>query len=116
LPGVLTAREPAAAAPPLDPLFARQQLPRATEIAAPAVAPLAEAVYAAMAGAVDAAAGPFTVHAFTLAGADPTLGSRVRLVAREAVARLGERRRRSARRFLAADEAASRFAEVSLLV
>jgi 23S rRNA (cytidine2498-2'-O)-methyltransferase len=104
------------AAPPLDPVFARQQLPRATAIQAPSVARLAEAAYAAVEHAVDQTRGPFTLHAFAPTGADPALGSRARLIGDQTLELLRARRRRAARLFRPPAEAAAAFAETSLLV
>src|SRR5262245_6199052 len=77
-PGLVLAdpRDPLAPGVPADPVFARQRLPAAREIAAPSVQRLAEAAYAAIEAAVDQNDGPFTVHAFA-ARFDPALGSRV---------------------------------------
>jgi hypothetical protein len=60
-PGVVTAEGATA----VDPVFSRQRLPDAREIAGASVAALAEAAYAALEGAIDAWPGPFVVHALT---------------------------------------------------
>ena len=118
LPGLVIAREPDGPAQRdgLDPVFARQQLPAAVAIAVPSVARAADAAYAAVEAAVDAAKGPFTIHAFAPTGADAGLGSRATLIATELLGRLRERRRRAARAYLAPELAAAQFAETSLLI
>jgi 23S rRNA (cytidine2498-2'-O)-methyltransferase len=62
VPGVVAADEPVAA--DVDPVFARQVLPDAVEVAGASVRALAEAAYAALEAAIDQWPGPFTVHAF----------------------------------------------------
>jgi 23S rRNA (cytidine2498-2'-O)-methyltransferase len=85
-----------------DPAFARQVLPRATLVQGASVRELAEGAFAAVDAAVDAAAGPFTVHAFPARDADgedpPGLGSRATLVGAALLDILKERRRRAFRR------------------
>jgi 23S rRNA (cytidine2498-2'-O)-methyltransferase len=115
-PGLVIAREPPSGAPVLDPVFARQQLPAAHAIRAASVAALAEASYHAVEAAVDRAGGTFTVHALTLTGTDPRLQSRCALVAQETLALLRQRRRRSARQFQPAEEAAGQFDRVTALI
>ncbi len=53
-------------APARDPVFARQILPDAREVSAPSVHRLAEAAYAVVEAAIDAADAPFTLHAYAL--------------------------------------------------
>jgi len=114
---------------PIDPVFARQVLPGATVIEATSVRSLAEAAYGVVEGAVDAATGPFTLHAFVppppppprdahsdddgdrddeggdddqreaAARAAGALGSRVDLVGRQLLDLLRQRRRRASRRY-----------------
>ena len=115
-PGLVVAREPSPDARPLDPVFARQALPAASVIRAASVAALAEASYQVVEAAIDRATGPFTLHALTPTGADPRLQSRCALVAQETLALLRQRRRRAARQFQPAEEAASHFAEVTALI
>jgi 23S rRNA (cytidine2498-2'-O)-methyltransferase len=84
--GVMLCDGPAWAAA-RDLTFARQLLPDAVALSAPSVQRLAEAAYAAVEAQVDAAAGPFTLHAFTAPG-DPELhGARAAATARAATAR-----------------------------
>jgi len=123
-PGMVTAREPdddvsvsvGAGAAPLDPVFARQQLPAAVAVAAPSIARAADAAYAEVEAAVDAASGPFTIHAFALTGADGGLASRATLIATELLARLRQRRRRASRGYRPPEEAAAHFADMALVI
>jgi 23S rRNA (cytidine2498-2'-O)-methyltransferase len=128
-PGVVVGeREPAAA--PLDPVFARQQLPDARPVGAPSVSALAEAAYAALQGAVDGGRGPFTLHAYSVPAAsggdddeveaaikaDAQLGSRIALVGRETLALMQKRRKRAFARYRAPDDlAAAMNADATLL-
>jgi 23S rRNA (cytidine2498-2'-O)-methyltransferase len=66
VPGVVVTEDlrPAAVTPPLDPVFARQVLPAAVELAGTSVRALAEAAYAAVEAAIDRWPGSFTMHAF----------------------------------------------------
>jgi 23S rRNA (cytidine2498-2'-O)-methyltransferase len=95
-PGVVTA---GGGDPDRDPVFARQVLPDAKDVAGTSVRALAEACFAAVENAVDRATGPFTIHALTAADPPPGLGSRAGLVARETLALIGARRRRASRRY-----------------
>ncbi len=115
-PGIVNAGEPSAEHGPLDPVFARQQLPAALEQRASSVAALAEAIYAQVETAVDDAGGPFTIHAFARAGAEPSLGSRAQLIASELLARLRQRRRRATRQYRLPEQAAAAFGETNLLI
>jgi 23S rRNA (cytidine2498-2'-O)-methyltransferase len=102
--------------PTFDPVFARQQLPHATEIRGVSVAALAEGAYAHAESAVDQAAGPFTIHTFTPTGTASSLEGRAALVAAELLGRLRERRRRAARWYREPESAAATFAEIKVLV
>jgi hypothetical protein len=104
------------APPDFDPVFARQALPEAREARGTSVRALAEAAYGALEAAIDRWPGPFAVHALAHAEAPPGLGSRAALIAREALALLGERRRRAARRQRPTEEAPSSFDVSWLLV
>lgn len=115
-PGLVQAREPGQAAPPCDPVFARQQLPDAGALTAASVAALAEQAYAHVEAAVDVAAGPFTLHAFALTGADPRLRSRAELVGAQTLALLRERRRRASRAYQPPGEAAQSFGALALVL
>ncbi len=128
-PGVVVGQAAArVGAPPLDPVFARQVLPDARVINGPSVNALAEAAYAALEGAVDAGAGPFTLHAFAVPHGDDDdddekaaresaqLGSRIALIGRETLALLQKRRRRAFVRYQAPEDfAASMTAGTTLL-
>ncbi|HLK90399.1 MAG TPA: hypothetical protein VKZ18_10920, partial [Polyangia bacterium] len=103
-PGVV-ATERDAADP--DPVFSRQALPEAHLVEGASVRVLAEAVYGAIEAAIDRWPGPFAVHALAPAEPPPGLASRADLVAREALALLGERRRRASRRRRSSEEAAA---------
>ena len=85
---------------PLDPVFARQQLPGASLLRGQSVKDLAEAAYAAIEEVVQSLA-PFTVHVFT---PDPvayrSLAGRAALVEAALLALVKERRRRAFRNFL----------------
>jgi FtsJ-like methyltransferase len=112
-PGVVTvARDDLA----LDPIFARQALPGARAVEASSVRALAEGVFAAVEADVDRWPGPFVVHALAHAEPPPGLASRAALVAREALALFGERRRRASRRQRSIEEAAATFDDSWLLV
>ncbi|HEY8927372.1 MAG TPA: SAM-dependent methyltransferase [Polyangia bacterium] len=116
----------------IDPIFARQQMPRARAIAGASVAALAEACYAAVEGAIDRAGlqppgphdrperalppGAFTIFAAVPTGADPRLSSRADLVVEQTLALLRQRRRRAARAFVAPVDAARAFGEVRVVV
>jgi len=115
-PGLVQAREPGAESPPRDPVFARQQLPAAVALGAASVAALAEQAYAAVEAAVDGAAGPFTLHAFALTGADPRLHGRAALVGEQTLALLRQRRRRASRGYRAPDQAARAFGALAVVV
>jgi 23S rRNA (cytidine2498-2'-O)-methyltransferase len=88
-----------AAAPSLDPVFARQLLPAATLHKGESVRELAEAAYASIAAAVDDAAGGVAVQVFV---PDPEAygrhAGRAALVDQALRALLDERRRRAVRR------------------
>jgi 23S rRNA (cytidine2498-2'-O)-methyltransferase len=90
----------------VDPVFARQSLPEARLIEGSSVRALAEGIFAAAEAAIDGWPGPFVVHALAHAEPPPGLASRAELVAREALALLGTRRRRAARRQRTLEEAA----------
>jgi 23S rRNA (cytidine2498-2'-O)-methyltransferase len=115
-PGLVIAREPPVDAPALDPVFARQQLPAAHALRGASVAALAEASYRAVEAAIDAVAGPFTLHALTPTGADPRLQSRCALVAQQTLALLQQRRRRAARQYQPPAESARQFERVAALI
>ena len=115
-PGLVRVREPGPESPPCDPVFARQQLPAAHLLRGASVAALAEQAYARAEAAVDQAAGPFTLHAFALTGADPRLSSRAELVGAEALALLRQRRRRASRAYREPGEAARTFDELALVL
>ena len=115
-PGLVRALETGPESPPCDPVFARQQLPAAGALAGASVAALAERAYAQVEQAVDQAAGPFTLHAYALTGADPRLHSRAALVGAETLALLRQRRRRASRAYLAPDQAARAFGTPALAV
>jgi hypothetical protein len=76
---------------------------------------LAEAAYAAVETASDAAGAPFTLHAFS-ATSDPALGSRVELVGRQLLELLGTRRRRAFRGYHPPAELGDVFPPGTLLV
>jgi 23S rRNA (cytidine2498-2'-O)-methyltransferase len=99
-----------------DYTFARQVLPDATPIHAPSVQRLAEAAYAAIEARVDAAPGPFTLHAFTWPEGDPALGSRVGLVGRQLLELLHTRRRRAFRNYRAPGDLEATFGPGVLVV
>lgn len=103
-------------APALDPIFARQQLPRALSIEGSSVGTLAEACYRAIEGSVDRAVGPFTIQAAVATGADPRLAARADLIAEQALALLNQRRRRAARLYRPPLEASRSFAELRCVV
>ena len=115
-PGLVQAGEPGVESPPRDPVFARQQLPAAVALGAPSVTALAEQAYAAVEAAVDGAAGPFTLHAFALTGADPRLQGRAALVGAQILALLKQRRRRASRAYQDAAQAAGTFGALVLVV
>ena len=133
-PGLVVFDEPSDAEEvfaPLDPVFARQQMPRARLVTAPSVATLAEACYAAVEEAVDRAgrpelsnssdppdspSGTFTILAAVPTGADPRLASRANLIAEQTLALLRQRRRRAARAFVPPADAARAFGDVRLVV
>ena len=116
-PGIVCVAEPTSgASPPLDPIFARQQLPAAFAARGSSVAALAELAYQAAEATVDASPGPFTIHAFSPTGGELGLGSRVELIASELLSRLRQRRRRAARRYVPPAEAALAFDEIRVLV
>jgi hypothetical protein len=66
VPGIVVADDAGASAdaPLVDPVFARQVLPDATEVSGASVRALAEAAFLAVEGAIDRWPGRFTVHAF----------------------------------------------------
>ncbi len=99
----------------VDPVFARQSLPGARLIEGSSVRALAEGIFGAVEAAIDGWPGPFVVHALAHAEPPPGLASRAELVAREALALLGTRRRRASRRQRALEEATAGF-DQSLLV
>ncbi|HEY4186747.1 MAG TPA: SAM-dependent methyltransferase [Polyangia bacterium] len=116
-PGLVMADEPAMPeVPPRDPVFSRQQLPAAFPIDGASVAALAERCYALAEAAVDRAGGPFTLHAFALTGADPKLASRADLIAEQTLALLKQRRKRAARAYQPAADAARAFDEIALVL
>jgi hypothetical protein len=63
-PGIVAASEREADTPPLDPVFSRQVLPAAAELAGVSVRALAEGAFTAVEGAIDRWPGRFTVHAY----------------------------------------------------
>lgn len=101
---------------PLDPVFARQQLPRALAIEGSSVGALAEACYRTVEASIDRASGPFTIQAAVTTGADPRLAARAELIAEQTLALLNQRRRRAARLYRPALEATRSFAEVRCVV
>jgi hypothetical protein len=107
---------------PADPVFARQQLPGAALVTGTSVRALAEAAFAATEGAIDSAAGPFTLHAITPANIhpevepEPGLGARVGLVGRTLLELVTERRRRASRRYRAESPPLPAWDETWLLV
>jgi 23S rRNA (cytidine2498-2'-O)-methyltransferase len=100
----------------VDPVFARQALPEAHLVAGGSVRALAEETFAAIESAIDRWPGPFAIHALAHAEPPPGLASRAALVAREALALLGTRRRRASRRQRTLEEAAEAFDAHWLLV
>jgi len=130
-PGLLVFDEPGPggetgeALAPLDPVFARQQMPRAQPVAGASVGALAEACYAAIEGTIDRAgrpersdepSGTFTMWAAVPTGADPHLSSRADLVVDQTLALLRQRRRRAARGFVPPADAARAFGDVRVVV
>jgi 23S rRNA (cytidine2498-2'-O)-methyltransferase len=119
-PGLVIAaeREPEEAdiADALDPVFARQQLPRARAIAGSGVGALAEACYQAVERSVDRAGGPFTIQTAVATGADPGLAARAELIAEQALGLLHQRRRRAARLYRPPLDASRSFAEIHCVV
>jgi 23S rRNA (cytidine2498-2'-O)-methyltransferase len=121
-PGLVIAaeREPAAEeiadAEALDPVFARQQLPRARAIEGSSVGALAEACYRAVEPSIDRAGGPFTIHTAVATGADPRLAARAELIAEQTLALLDQRRRRAARLYRRPLDASRSFAEIRCVV
>ena len=99
-----------------DPIFSRQPLPGAHLLEGPSVRALAEATFGAVETTIDSWPGPFAVHALAHAEPPPGLASRATLVAREALALLGARRRRAFRRQRSPDEAVAAFDGSWLLV
>jgi 23S rRNA (cytidine2498-2'-O)-methyltransferase len=99
--------------PGVDPVWARQQLPGTTQVRGESVRALAEAAYAVVEAAVDAAEAGFVLHAFV---PDPeayaNLASRAALVGGELQALLQERRRRAFRRMVPVAEAGARWGEL----
>lgn len=116
LPGLVVTDEPPPGSPPWDPVFARQQLPAAREVRAASVAALAERCYALTEGSIDRGQGPFTWHAFAPTGTEPSLDGRAALIADETLALLRRRRKRAARAFRPAAEAARTFDEIALVI
>jgi FtsJ-like methyltransferase len=115
-PGVVLTSESAPDLSPIDPIFARQQLPMAHEVRAGSVAGLAEAGYGIVETIVDRTGGPFTIHAFASTGAGAGLGSRAGLIAKELLDRLRARRRRSARGYRTPEDASLGFSEIELVI
>jgi hypothetical protein len=107
-PGVVSVTGPSL--PALDPVWARQQLPDAVQVRGESVRELAEASYAVVQAAIDAAEGGFTLHAFV---PDPeaygNLERRAALVGEGLSALLQERRRRAFRRLVPPAEVGERF-------
>jgi len=95
-PGVVAA---AVAVPDVDPVFARQILPDATEATGGSVREIAEAAYAQVEGAIDRWEGPFSLHPLTVAEPEPGLASRATLVGQALLDLVRERRRRAWRRY-----------------
>jgi 23S rRNA (cytidine2498-2'-O)-methyltransferase len=97
-PGVVSAVAGPGARPP-DPVWARQQLPNAIQVRGESVSDLAEASYAVVQAAIDAAEGGFVLHAYV---PDPEayghLARRASLVGQGLIDLLTERRRRASRR------------------
>jgi 23S rRNA (cytidine2498-2'-O)-methyltransferase len=100
---------------PIDPIFARQQMPSATFVRAETPAEVAEAAFAAFAPALDAEDRTFTLHVF-VPNAEQYQGLSPRVQETEAalLALLRTRRRASFRRY-AARPAKARWAEVVVL-
>lgn len=99
-----------------DPVFSRQALPRASVVEGASVRGLAETIFAAVDGALDRWPGPFSLHAFAHAQPPPGLASRAALCAREVLALLESRRRRTFRRLRGNDLGAPPFDETCLLI
>jgi 23S rRNA (cytidine2498-2'-O)-methyltransferase len=100
----------------LDPVFARQQLPRARAIDGSSVGLLAEACYRVVETSIDQAAGPFTIQTAVAAGTDPRLAARAELVAEQTLGLLKQRRRRAARLYVPALDASRSFSEIRCVV
>ena len=99
-----------------DPVFARQSMPAAQEIKGPSIARLADGLFAACEGTLDASTRPFVIHAVVPPGSDPSLGSRIDLIASELSDRLKERRRRTWRRMIPTETATQTFAQLGSVV
>ena len=118
-PGLVIADEPQPVSPACDPVFARQQLPDAREVRATSVSGLAERCYALVEATIDDRArrhGAFTWHAFAPTGADPGLAGRATLVAEQTLSLLRQRRKRAARAYRLAPQAAPSFGELAVVV
>jgi 23S rRNA (cytidine2498-2'-O)-methyltransferase len=96
-----------------DPIWARQRIPHATQVRGESVRDLAEAAYAIVESAIDAAEAGFVLHAFV---PDPDeyshLAKRASLIGEGLMALLQERRRRASRRRVPDDEARARWADL----
>lgn len=99
-----------------DLIWARQQLPGATQVKADSVSALAGAAYDIVRAAIDEAEAGFTLHAYV---PDPEayrhLAARAALVGEGLMQLLRERLRRAARRHVPAQEAAARWGELLLV-
>jgi 23S rRNA (cytidine2498-2'-O)-methyltransferase len=105
------------AAWPADPVFARQILPGARRIQGASVSQMAEGLYQAVQGVIDAWDGPFVLHTLPAArGIEPALCSRAALMGQELIALLRARRRRASRRHQPPPVDTSVFGERSLLI
>jgi 23S rRNA (cytidine2498-2'-O)-methyltransferase len=96
-----------------DPIWARQRLPRATQVRGDSVSELAEAAYAVVESSIDAAEAGFVLHAYV---PDPDeyshLAKRASLMGDAVMALLHERRRRASRRRVPDAEARGRWGDL----
>jgi len=99
-PGLVLAERRVEGGTARDVVFARQRVPGVVEVRAASVQRLAEAAYQVIQPVIDGGETPFTLHAWP-GVADPMLGSRVELVARQLLELLKSRRRRSFRAYRA---------------
>ncbi len=113
-PGVVSTRRVLDA--PIDPAFARQQLPAARLLHGESVRDLAEAVYAAVDGFVDGPTDAFTLHVFVPdAVAYKTVAGRAGLLEATILDLWRQRRRRSLRHFVPGPEARARWGQVLVI-